>query len=77
MAEIRGFGDNSYLSIHADKSSNVMMTIHDIRGMQLYSNRFFIHAGEFNEIELPHFASGMYIVSIRTENGVQALRFVR
>ena len=77
MAEIRGFADNSYLSIHAKESSNVMMTIHDIRGMQLYSNRFFIHAGEFNEIELPYFASGMYIVSIRTENGVHALRFVR
>jgi len=29
------------------------------------------------EIKLPHLTTGMYIVTIRTEHGVQTLRFLQ
>lgn len=76
-AEIREFGEDSYVSIFTSEYSTMSLTIHDIRGSQVYAFNASMQPGEMKEIKLPHLTTGMYIVTIRTEHGVQTLRFLQ
>lgn len=75
QAYIRGFGDEQYLSIKSSIEEQVSILIHDIRGSLIHSDNISIASGELIEKKLPHFNSGMYIVSIRSTKGVIGLRY--
>ncbi|MFN5094504.1 MAG: M1 family aminopeptidase [Ignavibacteria bacterium] len=77
MAKIRGFGDEVYLSIQSAEFSQALIHIYNLSGATVYSEQFWVNTGELREVELPKLPSGMYIVSIRTNNGVQLLKYIQ
>jgi hypothetical protein len=77
MAKIRGFGDEVYLSIQSAEFSQALIHIYNLSGATVYSEQFWVDTGELREVELPKLPSGMYIVSIRTNNGVQLLKYIQ
>lgn len=77
MAKIRGFGDDMYLSIQSAEYSHALINIHDLTGATLFTEQCWVNTGEFREVELPKLPTGMYIVSIRTNHGVQLLRYIQ
>jgi hypothetical protein len=75
QAYIRGFGDEQYLSIKSGIDEQVSILIHDIRGSLIHSDNISIASNELIEKKLPHFSTGMYIVSIRSTKGMIGLRY--
>ena len=75
QAYIRGFGDEQYLSIKSGIEEHVSIMIHDIRGSLIHSDNISIASTALIEKKLPHFSSGMYIVSIRSTQGMISLRY--
>lgn len=76
-ASIRGLGDDHYLSLSSIIDDQLSIKIHDIRGMLVSSETISIGAQEMMEKKLPHLSSGMYIVTIRSRDGVIGLHFLQ
>ena len=76
-ASIRELGEEHYVSLMSDIDDELFIQIHDIRGMLHFSESISIRPQEMMEKKLPHFSSGMYIVSIRSRNGVMALHYLQ
>lgn len=77
QAQIRGFGEEYYLAIHSDIDEQVSIMIHDIRGSLIHNEQISVSSHQVYEKKLPHFSSGMYIVSIRSTKGVIGIRYLQ
>jgi len=77
QAQIRGFGEEHYLAIHSDIDEQVSIMIHDLRGSLIHNEHISVSSHQVYEKKLPHFSSGMYIVSIRSTKGVIGIRYLQ
>jgi aminopeptidase N len=77
QAQIHTIGNQHFVSINSMMDEQLTIIIHDIRGRQVHSELLSIGSYQKLEKKLPQLDSGMYIVTIRSQQGVISLRLLQ